>query len=534
MSLRLVDWFCGAGGSTQGAAAIPGVEPILAANHDQLAIDSHAANFPGVEHFRGDIKDLDVSGHPYGELYWASPECTNWTPAKGKPQDFAHPTEDLFGEREVAEDVQRSRALMEDVIRYLRGMHLRQRPVLAGVVENVVDIRKWVHWDRWLGEIKALGYRTRLIAFNSMHAAPVRSARAPQSRDRLYVAYWHESLRRDPDWDRYLRPDCWCSSCEQIVSGVQTWKRPGGDMGRYGSQYYYRCPKLSCRGQRVEPFYLPAREAIDWTLPGQRIGDRERPLSPKTMARIQAALLRWGPAIVEAGGNQYDRHDPKHPQYGQEGGYSRSWPLTDPLRTLDTTPTKALLVPVEGRAGKRAASDLAPLRTQTTRNDLGLLVMLRGQNAAKSVGEPLDTVAAAGNHHALLVPSGGTWHDQAYPDSDPMRTVTTRENHGLLVPYYGRTGSGLTTSHPLGAITTHDRYALVSGRIDPMDCLFRMLEPHEIGRGMAFQPDYVVLGSKRERVKQYGNAVTPPVSEILMSALVECIQGHDIKWEAVA
>ena len=142
MSLRLVDWFCGAGGSTQGAAAIPGVEPILAANHDQLAIDSHAANFPGVEHFRGDIKDLDVSGHPYGELYWASPECTNWTPAKGKPQDFAHPTEDLFGEREVAEDVQRSRALMEDVIRYLRGMHLRQRPVLAGVVENVVDIRK--------------------------------------------------------------------------------------------------------------------------------------------------------------------------------------------------------------------------------------------------------------------------------------------------------------------------------------------------------------------------------------------------------
>lgn len=166
------------------------------------------------------------------------------------------------------------------------------------------------------------------------------------------------------------------------------------------------------------------------------------------MARIQAALLRWGPAIVEAGGNQYDRHDPKHPQYGQEGGYSRSWPLTDPLRTLDTTPTKALLVPVEGRAGKRAASDLAPLRTQTTRNDLGLLVMLRGQNAAKSVGEPLDTVAAAGNHHALLVPSGGTWHDQAYPDSDPMRTVTTRENHGLLVPYYGRTGSGLTTSHP--------------------------------------------------------------------------------------
>jgi DNA (cytosine-5)-methyltransferase 1 len=40
----------------------------------------------------------------------------------------------------------RSRALMQDVIRYLEGMDLRQQPVLAGVVENVTDIRKWEHW----------------------------------------------------------------------------------------------------------------------------------------------------------------------------------------------------------------------------------------------------------------------------------------------------------------------------------------------------------------------------------------------------
>lgn len=570
MSLRYVDWFCGAGGSTQGAALVPGVRPILAANHDQLAINSHSANFPDVDHFRGDIKDLDVSGHPYAELYWASPECTNWSPAKGRAQDYAL-DEDLFGEREIPADVQRSRALMEDVIRYLRGMHLRQRPVLAGVVENVVDIRKWVAWDRWLGEIKALGYKTRLIAFNSMHAAPRRTPRAPQSRDRLYLAYWHESLGRDPDWDRYLRPDCWCSNCEQIVAGVQTWKKAGQDMGRYGAQYYYRCPSVACRGRRVEPFYLPAREAIDWSIVGQRIGDRARPLSDKTMARIEAALRKWGPAIVEAAGNQYDAHDPKHPQHGQAGAYSRSWPLTDPLRTLHTTQTKALvqpfildhrfeyrrrelvepfttitasghnkslLIPVEGRAGGRVGRLDAPLRTQTARNDLALLTMLRGSNSAKSTDEPLDTFAAAGQHH------------------------------GLLVPYYGSSGAGSTTEHPIGALTTRDRYALVMRNntargdqaqmstpvteplrtlttaghqslldpptIDPMDCLFRMLEPHEIGAGMAFLPDYIVLGSKRARVRQYGNAVTPPVAEVLMTALVECIQGHDIDWSEAA
>jgi DNA (cytosine-5)-methyltransferase 1 len=31
------------------------------------------------------------------------------------------------------------------------------------------------------------------------------------------------------------------------------------------------------------------------------------------------------------------------------------------------------------------------------------------------------------------------------------------------------------------------------------ECLFRMLEPHEVAAGMAFTPGYVVLGNKREK-----------------------------------
>lgn len=175
MSLRYVVWFAGAGGDSQGAVQVPGVDLILAANHDRIAIESHALNFPGADHFQGDIRDLDVGGHPYGELFWASPECTNWTVAKGKKADYAnHPG--LWDDEGPGDEVERSRALMEDVVRYLRGMHLRQRPVLAGAVENVVDIRKWTDWDRWRGEIEALGYRTRLIALNSAHAQSVRSA----------------------------------------------------------------------------------------------------------------------------------------------------------------------------------------------------------------------------------------------------------------------------------------------------------------------------------------------------------------------
>ena len=48
-----------------------------------------------------------------------------------------------------------------------------------------------------------------------------------------------------------------------------------------------------------------------------------------------------------------------------------------------------------------------------------------------------------------------------------------------------------------------------------------MLQPHEIQAAMAFPADYKVLGTKRERVKQLGNAVTPPAMAILMQRVME-------------
>lgn len=507
--LRVTDWFAGAGGATQGCVAVPGVLPVLAANHDQLAIETHSTNFPNVEHFRGDIRDLDVSTHPYAELFWASPECTNWSQAKGVAVDFdVQPG--LFGDPEIADDVARSRALMQDVIRYLEGMHLRHQPVLAGVVENVVDIRKWDHWHVWRRRIERLGYRTRLIAFNSMHAAAVRTPRAPQSRDRLYLAYWHESIGRDPDWDRWLRPDARCPSCEETVAAVQVWRRPGVDMGRYGQQYDYRCPKVSCRGQRVDPVFTPAAAAIDWSLPGQRIGDRDRPLAPKTRARIAAGARRYArPVIIEAGGHQYDAADPNHPQHGEPGAYYRTWPAdAEPLRTLHTSLTKGIAFP--------------PIVTE----------FRGGGSVAHSTAEALSTLTAGGNHHGLVVPplvmrnnSGGA--EMSTHVLEPLRTVTTA-GHQSLLTWPGPSSPVPVDNAPAVSLSNAEWDRLVD------DCLFRMLEPHEIHAGMAFTADYVVLGSKRQKVKQLGNAVTPPVAEVLFAALVECITGDELDLASAA
>lgn len=513
-ALTVMDWFCGAGGSSQGVHAVPGVRVERAANHWQLAIESHAANFPGTSHYQGDIRKAPVWDWPVTDIFWASPECTNWSVAKGKRRDFANAMQgsllDLLtdpaaedGDGTAAEE--ESRALMEEVPLYLRGVQDRGGLVKAGIVENVVDVRQWDEWDRWIGEIHKMGYRTRIIALNSMHANPRSVHAAPQSRDRLYVGYWHESIGRTPDWDKWLRPRAWCGTCDEWVQAVQSWKRPGVDMGRYRSQYVYRCPRVACRNGIVEPEALPALAAIDWSLPGQRIGDRAKPLAAKTIARIRAGLERFArpvPMMVPAGGTW--RND--------------ATSVLDPMPTRTTRENDALvipplLVPVEGRDGKDAASAHAPLRTMTTRNETGLawlpfIAELRGGGSvARSVSESLATVCASGNHHGLVTPGHISEH--------------------MLIPYYG-TGTARTVAEPMGALTTRDRYALVHGKPAIEDVRFRMLEPHEIGRAMSFADEYVVLGNKRERVRQYGNAVTPNAAEILVCALVEAVTGEDI------
>lgn len=552
----LVHWTgnCGAGGSSQGADAVPGLRVERAANHWERAIESHAANFPNVDHYRGDIREAPVDRWPVTDIFWASPECPQWSNARGKRRDFdASMQGDLFGETYApSEEVERSRALMEEVPLYLRGVQERGGLVKAGVVENVVDVRAWDQWDRWIGEIRKLGYITRTIALNSMHADPRSVHAAPQSRDRLYVAYWHHSLGRTPDWDKWLRPRAWCSGCEEWVRAVQVFKKAGADMGRYRQQYVYRCPQVACRNQIVEPSVLPAAVAIDWSLPGQRIGDRAKPLADKTLARIQAGLEKFArPLVVPAGGTW--RND--------------ATAVTDPIPTRTTRENDGLaipplLIPVEGRDGKEPASANSPLRTQTARNETGLawlpfMVKLRGGGdqgrALSAFNAALGTVSADGNHHGVVTPphlpadfpamvmrnngSTGAGGEHCTSAADYMRTLTTAGHQSLvtwehlLVPYYG-TGTAKTVAEPIGALSTRDRYALVSGQPAIEDVLFRMLEPHEIGRAMSFADTYVVLGNKREKVRQFGNAVTPNSAEVILCALVEAINGQDIERHA--
>ncbi|MCX4458592.1 DNA cytosine methyltransferase [Streptomyces sp. NBC_01728] len=483
--------------------------------------------------------------------------CTKWSIAQGKKRDFAKAVQgdllDLYAEMEEeqfqtgeerdngpTEEEAASRALMEEIPLYLRGVIERGGLVKAGVVENVVDVRQWFEWDRWVSEFHKMGYRTRLVALNSMHADPRSVNRAPQSRDRLYFVYWHRSLGRNPNFEKWLAPSAFCTSCGEMVKARQVFRRPGVDMGRYKSQYDYRCPNTKCGHRIVEPETLPAAAAIDWSIAGGRIGDRDKPLAEKTMRRIQAGLDKFArPMMVPTGGTWRDAaSDVLEPM------------PTRTTRENDALAVPPLLVPCDGREGKNARPIYGPMQTQTTRAEAGLawlpfITEIRGGSSdVRAITDPLATVCASGNHHGLAaVPmpgmmmrnngSTGNGGEHCTGLDDPMRTLTTTGHQSLvtwgpfLAPYYGN-GTPRPVSEPVGALSTRDRYALVTGELKIEDVLFRMLQPHEIQRAMAFADDYVVLGSKRDRVRQLGNAVTPPAAEILICLLAECITGEEI------
>jgi DNA (cytosine-5)-methyltransferase 1 len=514
--ITVCDLFCGAGGSALGASVVPGVELTMAANHWQLAIDTHAANFPDVDHDCADISQVDPRRYRRSTVLWASPECTNHSQAKGRRRS-ADTQPDLFGETLPDEAAIRSRATMYDVLRFTE--HHRYQAV---IVENVVDAAKWIGWRGWLQVMSDLGYEHRTVFLNSMHAPAIDAPRAPQSRDRLYVVFWRKG-NRAPDLD--IRPQAWCQQCDRLVGAVQWWKRPDYRWGRYRQQYLYRCPH--CR-DLVEPYADPAAKAIDWSIPGQRIGDRERPLRPATLARIEAGLRRYArPMTFEANGNTYVRTNPDGTPR-----YARAWPVDQPTATLTTTETRALVVPVEGRNGKQAQPVEAPARTQTARAETALVVPYRRTSQARDAAEPMPTVTTVDPAGVAFIAElrGGGSRDKARDVREPLATVTAAGNHHMLVRQNtarGDPGQMCTpVDEPARTITTTGHQSLVGWTDLPAveDCTFRMLEPAEIGRAMAFRDDYRVLGNRREQVRQYGNAVTPSAAEVLIRAVVESLE----------
>ncbi|MCG3207251.1 MAG: hypothetical protein FOGNACKC_00851 [Anaerolineae bacterium] len=505
----MTDLFCGGGGSTSGAKKA-GAEVEIAVNHSKLALETHSKNHPDTFHVLTDVSTVNVRYFASTVGLWASPECTNHAlKTKGKKRKapqmsmFEPPDEDDLA-------AERSRATMWDVPRFTE--HHRYEFI---VVENVVDVTEWPPYEGWIQAMRSLGYEHKEVFMNAMFVNPVNgvSSYAPQSRNRIYIVFWRRG-NKAPDLD--FRPWAWCEQCGQAVQAEQVWK-PGRSRGQYGerNQYVYCCPngcmervkrgvkniRYELERKQVVPYYYSAWNAIDWTNIGERIGDRDKPLKPNTIRRIELGLEKYSqqPLIV--------------PMAYTHGNHDRSIPMIRPLPGQTTTQNVAIAVPQP------------------------FLAKLYGQSTVQSIEEALGVITAGGRNYAVISAAPFLQHyytrDSAHSGiEEPLATISTNPRFGLvmpqpfLTPYYG-TGGADSIEEPVGTLPTKARYNVVvpGDKLTVEDCYFRMMTADETKVGMGFDQDYILLGTQEMQVKLAGNAVCPPKAELLVQRCLASLDG---------
>lgn len=354
-----------------------------------------------------------------------------------------------------------SRASAWHVLRWAEALHID-----TILIENVEEFREWGPLDHTGQPVKAqrgATFRAFLDALRSLGYAVehcVLNAADygdPTIRKRLFI-----QARRDG------QPINWPTPTHAPSEACPTGRHP----------------------------WRAARDIIDWSIPSRSIFHRARPLAPATMARIQYGLRKFGGAAAE--------------------------PFLIVLR----------------RHGNTISLD-HPLPTITAGgNHIGLcepfIVANNTHNRPKSIDESLPTVTT-GNRLYLCEPFLVQYHGSHAGRRDgmqrvhrltaPVPTLDTANRYGIVEPflisYYG-TGTPRSIDAPLGTLTTKDRFGLVTmdGTPARLDIRFRMLQPHELARGMSFEDKYVFAGTKGQQVKQIGNAVPVSLAEALCTTML--------------
>ncbi|CAG6392741.1 DNA cytosine methyltransferase [Streptomyces cocklensis] len=537
-----VDLFSGFGGFTQ-AAKRAGFTTIMAANHNAYKVEVHEANHPDAEHWIADLVDPDAADYhsardlPAADLLLAGVSCVNHSQAntqKAYQQSLSlFDLDDPDFEERVTRS-ERDRATANCVLHYAAQHHPR-----LILIECTTELTSWgpaipnkpkigdgstYRW--WLKQFDLLNYDHRVLYLNSQFFG------VPQSRDRLYIAFWDKSLPA-PDLDH--RPVSRCHHCDKDVEAVWTWKTgipPTGSV-RYGKQYEYRCP--SCRTPVVPPM-TPSLVALDLSDLGIRIGDKpikeftdkktgivtRGPLAPATMARAERCRQRFAdfPAVLMPAkavhGSERHPWQPMSTQTSQqETSILSTGPLVQSLWNQD--PATGLATPIA-------------------------IAVDNYQGTPRGAGEPLPT--QVGSETLAVVSSGVVpYRQNTVPTihSEAMPTFTSDQIPGLLTAasWYKQNGStgNETAPHPLtdplGTITAHDTTALLMAQwraalrdLPLEDCYFRMMRAYEVGRGCGFDVDFpghegtfIVWGSARNQVDGFGNAVSEQVGDWLASQL---------------
>lgn len=504
--ITAIDNFCGAGGSTCGLKAA-GVRVVHAANHWEKAIASHNANHPEVDHSCVDLHLEHPSRFPHTTIAWFSPECTCHSPSGGRKR-LSPGQLNLLESGKPDPAVERSRMTAWQVVQFTE-FHRYE----AVLVENVVEFTQWELFDVWLSAMDTLGYRHQEVYFNSQFSYP---NPVPQSRDRAYIVF-HKKGNRAPKLT--FCPPARCHEHGDIAA-VQAWKNPLKKRGKYGprNQYIYVCPHCAAP---VTPNHGAARDGIDWSLPMVKIGDRPtlglKPLSANTIRRIEAGLRRFTAPFIDAGRTLNIATSVDGPTHTLLAN-GPQMALIRPQPFIDVARNNAVSTPLDG-----------PSATVTTGRNLSLIdppaFLVQNGHFGDTTwrGNGIATASLTAYH-------GG--RDAVQSTEEPAWTIATNNQFGVVSPSpepflcnYNGNGGGAPVGEPAPTMRTTQGHCLIEPNWSALveECGYRMLQAHEAKNLMGFRPDYILLGSQSDQFKQAGNAVTPPVAEMLAKAVVESL-----------
>lgn len=547
-----IDNFAGGGGASTGAAHAL-LRPVdVALNHNRIALAMHRKNHPTTHHVCENILHADplkICGYRRVGGIWFSPDCTHHSKARnGRPKS------------------KKIRGLIWSMVHWVNV--LRARPVGGAprvlYLENVEEVESYgpllpdgsinKAWAGWyfqciLGALSRRGYvvewapgdgkvyrwdpvKSEAVVIRTDFSARACDRGAPTIRRRLYLI----------------------ARCDGVPI---TW--PDATHGSAATD--------AVLAGRLKPYEMTAKY-LDFSLPcpsiflsrsAARAFRCKRPLVKATMKRIargvdREVLKAAKPFILEL------------THQGNSGVAS----IDDPIKTITA-------------ANRGEKGLVSPTLVPTAA--AGTLIKLRGNpdshGAPYSLGDPVHTISAQGNHHGFVAAylaqhNGGAKGHQSYghPVTDPISSITGKGCQQQVVfadlIQYNGTDQCPSIKEAAHTITTKDRLALftATGVIPPLtpdqiagarrvasflrahgvkfdgefamvagfilvDIGMRMLTPRELFSLQGFPPHYVIdrgldvdehgrafeiTLTRTEQIEMCGNSVCPPMAEALIAA----------------
>jgi DNA (cytosine-5)-methyltransferase 1 len=274
--------------------------------------------------------------------------------------------------------------------------------------------------------------------------------------------------------------------------------------------------------------WRPARDIIDWSIPGTSIFDRRKPLADATIRRIAAGIEKYwkdyakpflavlyGTSTAESldmplsavttSGAHHALVEPFVTAIGQNSSVDRSRSLDEPLSTV---------------VGKQEHCLIEPFITRYQGSHEG---EADGDNRNHGITRPLPTVDTS-NRYGLVEPLIVEYYGNggAEPVSLPVKTITTKDRFALLEPLltdFRFSNTPYPVSNTFNTVVTKSHIGLIEPSIKPrLDIRFRMLKNHELKKAQGFPNDYVITGNTTEQTKQIGNAVPVNTAKALALA----------------